>query len=198
VVTHPWSLVSHVSSVISITVASGKVMIVSVVIADTMSRDITKVCNKLLNLWAIISIMIISAKEVAKCGVMGLVAINQIINVSSMWLLQHMVGCESTVVNMLCVKVGSGTSCDVESVDWVLDSEVVMVDLVLVEWAVCTGVRFTWVVNPVVRANRWVMWGWKVRICEMLRLVVWGIVMRCSWVVWCGDDQGSMMWGVVN
>ena len=64
-----------------------------------------------------------------------------------------MVSCESTVVNMLCVKVGSDTSCDVESVDWMLESEVVMVDLVFVEWAVCTGVRFTWVVNPVVWAN---------------------------------------------
>ena len=31
------------------------------------------------------------------------------------------------------------------------------------------------------------MWGWKVRICEMLSLVVR-----------CGDDQGSMMRGVVN
>ena len=152
-VAHPWSLVSHVSSVISITVASVKVVVVSVVIAVTMSRHVTEVCSKLLNLWAIISIMIVSTKEVAKCGVMGLVAIDQIINVSSMWLLQHMVSCESTVVNMLCVKVGSGTSCDVESVDWVLESEVVMVDLVFVEWAVCTGVRFTWVVNPVVWAN---------------------------------------------
>ena len=89
-------------------------------------------------------------------------------------------------------------SRDVESVDWVLEAEVIMVDLVFVEGTVCTKVSFTWVVNPVVRANRWVMWGWKVRICEMLRLVVWGIVMRYSWVVWCGDDQGSMMRGFVN
>ena len=133
--------------------ASVKVVVVSVVIAVTMSRNVTEVSSKLLNLWAIISIMIVSTKEIAKCGVMGLVAINQIINVSSMWLLQHMVSCESTVVNMLCVKVGSSTSCDVESVDWVLESEVVMVDLVLVEWAVYTGVCFTWVVNPIVWAN---------------------------------------------
>ena len=72
-----------------------------------------------------------------------------------------------------------------------------MVDLVLVEWAVCTGMCFTWHMNPVVRADRWVMWGWKVRISKMC-LVVWGIVMRYSWVVGCGDDQGSVMRGFVN
>ena len=187
----------HVSSVISITVARVEVVVVIVVISVTVSRDVTEVSGKLLNFWAIISVMIISTKEFAKSGVMGLVAIDQIINVTSIWLLQHMVGSETTVVNALCVKEGSGMSCDVESVDWVLESEVVMVDLVLVEWAVCTGVCFTWHVNPVVWADRWVMWGWEVRISEMF-LVVWGIVMRYSWVVRCGDDQGSVMRGFVN
>jgi len=114
-------------------------------------------------------------------------------------LLWHpVISCKSTVVCMVSVEVRCLMGRDVESVDWVLDTEVVMVDLIFVEGTVCTKVSFTWVVNPVMRTNRWVMWSLKVRISEMWCLMVWSIVMGHSWVMrrfvnWC-----SMVWrGVV-
>ena len=86
-------------------------------------------------------------------------------------------------------------SRDVESVDWVLETEAVMVDLVFVEGAVCTEVSFTWHVNPVVWANSWVVWGRKVRISEMRHLMVWGIVM--DRVNWCDVHWCDVVWSVV-
>ena len=84
----------------------------------------------------------------------------------------QVVGCKSTVVSMVGIEVWRRMRAEVESIDVVLNAEVIMVDLVVIEWAVGVKVGCTWVSVPVVRCN--------------------------SGGMWCGNMGIGMMWSAVR